>query len=745
MKVNYRRWAILTYLGFLIFFSFHVLLIPGEKYKVLTTSDSGFFAGIAEEIDSANHLVDRYWRSHAPTGWPLRVQDQGQPLLTVMLYRGLSAVFPGIELMDVINYWAPLMFAVFLIGVFLAARELGGDVAGLAAVFFASVMISSIYWFKFSAYDRECLTQALSAWIIYLAILTIKRSSVGMGVLTGLVLSILALSWPGWLYLTPIILGALLLPLLYDFFKEVVLTRRFVSSLIRAFLNNWRVIVSVIVIFGVVTALCTSLGEPPNWIGFAQVLASYVGLSGGGGPALRARYASEMVAPHSFSEVMYSFYRPVYRNSTAVTIQEVLTRFLYFSIFLGVCRVLWTRRRWEWIIIPWLIILMGLVWPGKGQARFERQWWPFVAVVMGLAVSTLWWGVKKLSQEWGFSPHYFRPLPVLLLLLFVPLGQNAIAQAEHTAPPTEWAGPGFDQAYIEACEWLENNTPVDSVVAVEWSYGHLFSGASKRRTVCDGVEALGREGVWENKSEIKPPDYIYRVEGDRAYIYGVDIGGALWTLAPYKVYGRRTDVLRIRYMDSDELRWWLETYRDNWGVKIDYIVLDMWDWWLASRIEQHRAYYLTAGFGSSPLRIISSVSIENQDSILLLHFGENRENIVINTTTHQVYLARQGAPDLLMDGYIDVIADSRGNILSSQYHKSPRLPEVPETVILLRVQGQGITSAALYPSRREEIEHRGPCVGTYMYAENLPDYLERVFLSSNGLVALFKVDWAKLT
>jgi hypothetical protein len=734
MRLNFRRWVILLYLLGLAAFSFYLLNIPGEKYRVLTTSDSGFFAGIAEELDSRNGFIDRYSRSHAPTGWPVGVLDQGQPLLAVMLYRGVSAVFPGVRLMDVINLWSPLLFAVFLFAVFLIARELAGDVAGCAAAFFASVLVGSIYWCKFAAFDREALTIVLSSWTLYLSVLTFKRSSLTLAVLTGLTYSLLGLSWGGWLYLAPVLLAALLLLLFHDFLLALFRERRLLSSLSSVLRQHWRLVLDVVCIFVTVTAAVRLLGgSPPDWVGFGRTLLGYVGIGGGGGGALEVtRYASEMQAPGSFGEVFSGMYR-----------SDLLNRIALLLLAVGMMKVLITRKKWEWVVLPWLVILMGLVWPGKGQARFDRLWWPFVAVMAGVGVGALVSAFRWVIKERHEALHFLRPLPFVLVFLFLPFANNAVSAARVTTPPTEWYGGGFDQALVEACRWLENNTPEDTTVAIEWSYGHLLTGASGRRSVCDGVESFGEEGKWENDPSVpcRPPDYIYYVSGNRAVTYGLDV--SLFLLEPYRIYGRRTDVLRMPYMDAAELEWFLRTYRDNFGVRIDYLVFDFYDYLNASWADQNWYYFYT--LRSSPLYTPSAPPENAGENLLLLHFGENRENVIINTSTGEAYLQVENAPDLLFDGYLELLIDNQGRIQSTNFHKPTRAPDLNETVVI-PMSGGSILGGAIFPSRTKEVEARGASIARVVYGgvENRPEFLEPAFISSNYQVVLVRVLWDKI-
>ncbi len=104
-------------------FTTSVLLIPGEEYKTLTTSDSGWFYDIAADIAETHGMVESNSLSHAPYGMPVGLTDQAQPLVTVMLYGGIHALNPSVTLIDVVRYWGPLLFALSLIPIFLIGKS----------------------------------------------------------------------------------------------------------------------------------------------------------------------------------------------------------------------------------------------------------------------------------------------------------------------------------------------------------------------------------------------------------------------------------------------------------------------------------------------------------------------------------------------------------------------------------------------------------------------------------------------
>lgn len=716
-------------------FTTSVLLIPGEKYKTLTTSDSGWFYGIAREIEANDGMVENYPLSHAPTGVSVYPgQDQGQPLLLVMIYRGIHAIDPSVTLMDVSRYWGPLLFALVLIPIFLIGRELAGNWGGCAASFFTATLGSSIYWSKFGAFDRETIQLLLAAWVIFLAIRMFKArgwSTLGYGFLGGLVYGIFGLTWGGFTYLAPVVIGGLILFLIVSFFGRLI--RREVGSIedkiLATLRTNLPLILSVVVMFGTTIGVMWIAGISPRiWGGFARTLLSYVGIGAVGGISF-TRYAGEMATPTSWSEVFNRFY-----------MHEALTNIILILLIGALIYIVWTRKRHGLLVFPWLLILAGLVWPGKGQIRFERMWWPLIPVLAGVGVAALVALFRRFSSMHELS-NYLRPIqnPVVIALCFclfaTPFISNAQKIAGQTTPPTEWHGRGLDEGFMDAFAWLRENTPENSVVAIEWSFGHLLTGTANRATVCDGCESRMEEGTWENKERIaKPPDYIYFTRGNKGYIYGMDVSAR-----PYQINGRRIDVQRLPTIDEGEFKWILSTYRDNYGCKIDYVILD------AAQYISARNYY----YNTQPANILLSAerlrterpswTIDGQNYVF--NFGENRENIVLDTQAQDVYF-RTNHENLHLDGYGILTVDAQGMISGfGGFSPPPSTVDIPETLLIFLDSNMNMVSAWLIRGVSSEITSRPIPMGVRIFTGELEDinYLQIAHTSSNGLVNVVKV------
>ncbi|MGE0064176.1 MAG: hypothetical protein AB7S37_00315 [Methanobacteriales archaeon] len=60
--------------------------------------------------------------------------------------------------------------------------------------------------------------------------------------------------------------------------------------------------------------------------------------------------------------------------------------------------------------------------------------------------------------------------------------------------------PGYDDYFMEAAQWINSNTPEDSVIITDWSYGHFFASEAHRPVAFDGrlayIETLPIRGYW---------------------------------------------------------------------------------------------------------------------------------------------------------------------------------------------------------------------------------------------------------
>jgi hypothetical protein len=699
-------------------------MIPAAEHSTLTTSDSGWIYDLATDIDNLNGLAPRNDLSRPPQ-YTRYEPEQGQSLIAVLMYRGLNVVNPSVTLLDVSTFYGPLIFALSIIPVFLMGRELGGDLAGISAAFFMATLTSTIYWNKAGAFDREPTLTIFAAWTMYLTIKLFKvpwESKPKFAVLAGMMYGLFGVTWSGSLYMIPIVIGGLLMLLLFAFggklMKKVSDPMKSVMGAIKA--HRYSIIAVFIMMLTFTIFIGTIGGQPPIfWVSFTQTLLGFVGIGGGaGGGGFSTEVASEAQSAGPLGDTFSKFYT-----------NNILTGIVFILVALAVVKILWKRKPEGLLVLAWLIILLGLVWPDKGQARFERMWWPFVPVMAGLGTATLLSIFSNLSFDpsWDWLKKFHHPMlaiVVVVMLLFCPFVVNAQDVANKTSPPPEWHGSGLDNGLLDSFNWIREHTPENSVVSIEWSFGHLMTGVTRRPALVDGAGSdFGEEGVWqtENNRDYYPPDYVYWQDSDGSYKFVS--GGLDANYQNNQINGRRPDADRLVWTGSTaEFSNLVKQYRDTWGCKIDYVIF-LYD-----------TYYPVRVFNSA-LRSMSldentsNISQENNNYLLVF---EN-STVTVDASSGTTYVEDGGTNRYLAGyGYYWPIS---GKYAGPYFYTNPDLNEL---VLFILDESNNIVTA-----------YHGSFVGTPMAyrvftGNGMPDFLSVVYTSSNGYVKVVQIDHSQI-
>ncbi|MBS3815676.1 MAG: hypothetical protein KGY45_03840, partial [Hadesarchaea archaeon] len=350
MNVNFKRWVVVGFLAVMILFSFFHLSSAGTDYKILTTSDSGFFYGIARETNEMNGLPDTYELSHPPQGRPVKGNVQFQPLMLTMFYRGLNFLDSGISLMTACQYFSPFIFTLALIGAFLAGRELGGNISGGASVLFMSTLIGSIYWTKIGAFDREISLMLFGAWMFYFLVKIFKARKDEIwkySILSGLVYGLFLLTWQGALFIAAIPVGALILILLIRFPSSYTSSENIEEAIITDFNKTKHLIAGIIAMFVISTGIAITIGgySPDFWAGFVQKILGFFGVGGTGGLGSPLVATEQQVPQNYLASLSGQLYRSI-----------ILTRLTIIFVAFAVLKVMWTRKKKELLLIFALIV-----------------------------------------------------------------------------------------------------------------------------------------------------------------------------------------------------------------------------------------------------------------------------------------------------------------------------------------------------------------------------------------------------
>jgi hypothetical protein len=498
--------------------------------------------------------------------------------------------------------------------------------------------------------------------------------------------------------------------------------------------------------------------DPRGWEGFGKMVLSYVGIE------IRGRGitapATEAQKVRTWNDVLPGFYAE--GNRTA---WSTLSALVMLAVVIAFVAILWKRDRPGLFLVAWLIVLLSMAWPGKGQVRFVRMWWGFIPVMAGIGIATVLSWLKDLSFDpsWEWLKKFQNPLlfALLMVLVFPAFVLNAFAEAERVTPPTEWRGGGVDEAFMEAFDWIKANTSENSIFSIQWSFGHVFTGTTQRPTVCDGCETVGLEGEWEENFHSPPPDYIFYVEEDgRTPRYGVETSRRI-----YRINGRRIDVEWFPHITPHELEHYLREYRDEWGVRIDYIIFSADEYWTAANLyggnpratmRNHDLKQLNLHdplFGKGKLEAKTVPYVEN--NLLVFDFGRKGE--VIFDQEREVYL-RDGRRLL---GWAVVWFKGREarnayvwfrdaeDIMGFDYFAPRSPPQVHETLVLLQDEAGNIFEAWLVENPLGEylevgypVPYPQDRIAVKAFEGNLDDvgYLDLAFKSTNGNVVVLKVD-----
>ncbi len=146
----------------------------------------------------------------------------GLPFFSIITYQVAKVFNPALTLYEWMVYLPPLFFIISLVGVYLALREVSGDVsAGLASLVY-SLMFNSRQLAGFTV--KYSIGLAFLSLAVYLHIRAWKRKDYLTASLAGLALGLAALSWAGFnVVFAAMVAHIVLIPLLRSPSKQEVL------------------------------------------------------------------------------------------------------------------------------------------------------------------------------------------------------------------------------------------------------------------------------------------------------------------------------------------------------------------------------------------------------------------------------------------------------------------------------------------------------------------------------------------
>ncbi|MBP2044846.1 STT3 domain-containing protein [Methanobacterium aggregans] len=411
------------------------------------------------------------FHSYAPSGVPMDYP----PLivyLTAFIYKFIN-LFAAVPLLSVC-FWLPALFAP-LAGVvaYIFTRRFtnnyGAAAAGILTVTAPFYFIRTVpAWFDTDMFN--VLFPLLVTWLFIEAVQSEnKRIRVIYTILSAFSMLLFSIAWNGWQYQFYIILVfsivyAVWMKLKGNSVKNFVVTVGIFSVLtviligvLTGFLNVMKFLMGPIQLVNLSSANGTWAPWPDTYVSVSELgIPSVYEVLSGIGPAFFGGIFGLM------------WILRVLLNKKLK--KQFLSKMTWFSYLLLV----------SWTIIGFFSLTKG--------ARFIILLIPPLVIssgiMVGLAVDYL--SLLKRSGRFKVFRRNKNLITILSLCLVLLVSVPAVF---NTSESMQMLIPGANDDMWNAATWINSNTPNDTVIITDWSYGHFFSAVSDRPVAYDGRTA----------------------------------------------------------------------------------------------------------------------------------------------------------------------------------------------------------------------------------------------------------------
>lgn len=406
-------------------------------------------------------IEGKIWDLHSyyPPGVPLDY-PVGLPLLAIILHV-ITGVIAPVSLRTVCLIMPALLAPLAGVICFFTVKRFQGDIpafiAGLLLVSAPFYLIKTVYGF----YDTDMLilTLSLTALFLFIEADASKRNRMLLSAAGGFTLFLFSITWSGWQVMFYVTLVTFII---------LVLTSRSggpLRDVLETFLPAFMVLFILLTLFNHLELIKLTMTPfhlqdiiykspwypwPNSYTCVAELQpASMDRVLRHVSPILLLLGASGIPAAH----LIY------WRNGSS----------RLPVIFLSI-----------WTVAGALMLLEGV--------RFIMMLIAPLAVSAGIFV----WAVLEYSAESRF--RWIREVSCILIVLMVS------AQLVISAGMFIDLKPGYNDYFEESAQWIAENTPGDTVVVTDWSYGHFYASEADRPVLYDGrlayIETLPARSVW---------------------------------------------------------------------------------------------------------------------------------------------------------------------------------------------------------------------------------------------------------
>jgi dolichyl-phosphooligosaccharide-protein glycotransferase len=433
--------------------------------------------------------------------------------VTSFVYKFLN-IFTQIPLTAVAYWIGAFIASLAVIPAYTFIRRITNDYGGITAGILVGV--SPIYFSHTFAgfFDTDMFTMLLPLLIVWLfveSILTDKiRLRILFAILSAVFLMLFALTWVGWWYIPYLLIATVIFYLIsshYIFKKESIQPFKDYPSKYEWFLNQkelFSLILFVIVSFilldlslGFTNFLNALLGP----IGFSQlqqlvqtstypnVYISVSELQIPGLPDIISGVGGIIVFVLGILGLILLFWQLKESHDVGKTGEEEITeklkekeihahedrkkrnRYLFMAILLTI-----------WILITAYALTKGI--------RFISTFSLPIILSTGIFAGL---GVKYL-KNYIKNPIYCKITAIILIVLLVTPSVVSAYNISNTVVP------GTNDYMVKSLEWINKNTPENTVITSWWDFGHLFTAKADRSVTFDGGSQNTPRAYWVGKA-----------------------------------------------------------------------------------------------------------------------------------------------------------------------------------------------------------------------------------------------------
>ncbi len=428
------------------------------------------------------------------------------------IYVFLKMIGASVDLMFLAGVMPPIFAGLDAVLLFFIGRELGGNLTGLFASLFLAFSTADISRTHYGFYKNEFGALVALNLGIFFFIRALKRNPISNSILAGLSLGLMTTMWGGFRYPFGVLaLFAVVMTLMGRYSRKLLTVYAFTTGVgllvsvqlekaVYEFFRTSDVFIPVVGLlflggWELLQVAKTRKGRILGATGFALTLFG----------GLVAAVALGLV--HStFSRILATI-DPILRPSlplvASVGEHQPATWGAFWADF-GLVAVLMLfgffllLRRLNDVDVFFLLAGLTALYFGGSLIRLFLILAPIAAITAGFAVSSLIIPFARIAKE---KPPIARrrlrisaPISrgngaIVLVLIILTLSPTLIRAVSNGYQPAAIASDsiGGNQLndWLEALQWIRDNTPTNAVIASWWDYGYWISVVTNRSSVSD--------------------------------------------------------------------------------------------------------------------------------------------------------------------------------------------------------------------------------------------------------------------